>query len=172
MNQPLFLDFTSVSTDRIVKNQSWLCSFSFQPKISDQDFVHPQTHEPLLFLNHLISEPHSVLKTPPLSFCFQSNKNISWSTGISPFVACVAWRFWLLSNKGGRGQKNREEIGAGATGFYFFSRASRANFAGARLDKTTILTKPPCYAGYSFRYTRLRDRFIFCPERNSNFIQS
>ena len=31
------------------------------------------------------------------------------------FLACVAWRFWLLSNKGGRGQKNREEIGAGAT---------------------------------------------------------
>ena len=24
-------------------------------------------------------------------------------------LACVAWRFWLLSNKGGRGQKNREE---------------------------------------------------------------
>ena len=34
-------------------------------------------------------------------------------------IACVAWRFWLgaLSNKGGRGQRNREEI------------ASRANFA-------------------------------------------
>ena len=32
-------------------------------------------------------------------------------------VACVAWRFWLgaLSNKGGRGQRNREEIGAEAT---------------------------------------------------------
>ena len=30
-------------------------------------------------------------------------------------LAYVAWRFWLLSNKGGRGQKNREEIGAGAT---------------------------------------------------------
>ena len=32
-------------------------------------------------------------------------------------VACVAWRFWLgkLSNKGGRGQRNREEIGARAT---------------------------------------------------------
>ena len=32
-------------------------------------------------------------------------------------IACVAWRFWLgeLSNKGGRGQRNREEIGAGAT---------------------------------------------------------
>ena len=31
-------------------------------------------------------------------------------------LACVAWRFWLgeLSNKGGRGQRNREEIGAGA----------------------------------------------------------
>ena len=32
-------------------------------------------------------------------------------------VACVAWRFSLgaLSNKGGRGQRNREEIGAEAT---------------------------------------------------------
>ena len=32
-------------------------------------------------------------------------------------VACVAWRFWLgaLNNKGGRGQRNREEIGARAT---------------------------------------------------------
>ena len=32
-------------------------------------------------------------------------------------IACVAWRFWLgaLSNKGGRGQRNREEIGAEAT---------------------------------------------------------
>ena len=32
-------------------------------------------------------------------------------------VACVAWRFWLgtLSNKGGQGQTNREEIGAEAT---------------------------------------------------------
>ena len=31
-------------------------------------------------------------------------------------LACVAWRFWLgeLSDKGGRGQRNREEIGAGA----------------------------------------------------------
>ena len=32
-------------------------------------------------------------------------------------LACVAWRFWLgaLSNKVGRGQRNREEIGAEAT---------------------------------------------------------
>ena len=32
-------------------------------------------------------------------------------------LACVAWRFWLgeLSNKGGRGQRNREEILAGST---------------------------------------------------------
>ena len=32
-------------------------------------------------------------------------------------LACVAWRFWLgaLSNKGGRGQRNCEEIGAEAT---------------------------------------------------------
>ena len=34
-------------------------------------------------------------------------------------IACVAWRFWLgaLSNKGGRGQRNCEEIGAGAANF-------------------------------------------------------
>ena len=57
-------------------------------------------------------------------------------------VACVAWRFWsgALSNKGGRGQRNRKEIGAGATWFLFFSRlrrsfsrASRANFAATPL---------------------------------------
>ena len=51
-------------------------------------------------------------------------------------LACVAWRFWLgaLSNKGGRGQRNREEIGAEAI-FIFrsFSRASRANFAATPL---------------------------------------
>ena len=31
-------------------------------------------------------------------------------------IACVAWRFWLgaLSNEGGRGQRNREEIRAGS----------------------------------------------------------
>ena len=41
-------------------------------------------------------------------------------------LACVAWWFWLgaLSNKGGRGQRNREEIGAGAT-WNFFSRLRR-----------------------------------------------
>ena len=27
-------------------------------------------------------------------------------------LACVAWRFWLGALKGGRGQRNREEIGA------------------------------------------------------------
>ena len=34
----------------------------------------------------------------------------------SQTLACVGWRFWsgALSNKGGRGQRNREEIGAGA----------------------------------------------------------
>ena len=36
------------------------------------------------------------------------------SKKISYRLACVAWRFWLgaLTNKGGRGQRNREEIGA------------------------------------------------------------
>ena len=44
----------------------------------------------------------------------------------APGLACVAWRFWLgvLSNKGGQGQRNREEIGAGAT--LFFSRLCRS----------------------------------------------
>ena len=39
-------------------------------------------------------------------------------------LACVAWRFWLgeLSDKGRRGQRNREEIRAGAT--FLFLAAS------------------------------------------------
>ena len=67
-------------------------------------------------------------------------------------VACVAWRFWLLSNKGGRGQKNRKEIGAGATGFSFSrgfaarsralrTRISRLRRSCARLDKTAMLRR-------------------------------
>ena len=51
-------------------------------------------------------------------------------------LACVALRFWLgaLSNKGGRKQRNREEIPGGSN--LFFSRllaASRANFAATPL---------------------------------------
>ena len=72
----------------------------------------------------------------------------------------------MLSNKGGRGQKNREEIGAGATGFYFprgfaarsrvlRARISRLRRSCARLDK-----KQPCYAGYG--YTRLLPEVILC----------
>ena len=66
-------------------------------------------------------------------------------------IACVAWRFWLgaLSNKGGRGQRNREEIGAGATfsrGFAARSRALRTRIlrlgrSCARLDKTAMLRR-------------------------------
>ena len=42
-------------------------------------------------------------------------------------LACVAWRFWLgeLSNKGGRGQRNREEIG------FYFSRGFAREFVVA-----------------------------------------
>ena len=63
----------------------------------------------------------------------------SSSKAVVDEIACVAWRFWLgaLSNKGGRGQRNREEIGAEATWtsplHRSFSRASRANFAAAPL---------------------------------------
>ena len=73
-------------------------------------------------------------------------------------LACVAWRFWLgpLSNKGGRGQRNREEIGAEATCnlvFIFLAAsplvlAPRARFSWlrrscARLDKTAMLRRQP-----------------------------
>ena len=65
------------------------------------------------------------------------------------FLACL----WLgaLSNKGGREQRNREEIGAGATfsrSFAARSRALRGEFCDprlrlscARLDKTAIIRK-------------------------------
>ena len=38
----------------------------------------------------------------------------------SQTVACVAWQFWLLTNKGGRGQRNREGIGAGGQLVFIF----------------------------------------------------
>ena len=49
------------------------------------------------------------------------------SRGFNSHLACVAWRFWLgaLSNKGGRGQRNREEIGAEATWVFIFLAATR-----------------------------------------------
>ena len=58
----------------------------------------------------------------------------------SGYLACVAWRFWLgaRSNKGGRGQRNREEIGAEATWFLFFSRLRRSC---ARFNKTAMLRR-------------------------------
>ena len=56
-------------------------------------------------------------------------------------LACVAWRFWLgaLSNKGGWGQTNREEIGEGATWKYF----SRGFAWCAWLYKTAMLHRLP-----------------------------
>ena len=47
------------------------------------------------------------------------NRRYASVSSVGKGVACVAWRFWLgaLTNKGGRGQRNREEIGAGATYF-------------------------------------------------------
>ena len=63
-------------------------------------------------------------------------------------LACVALRFWLgaLSNKGGRGQRNREEIGAEAT--FYFSRGFAREFRGYAAPAPGS-TKPPCYAGYA-----------------------
>ena len=66
---------------------------------------------------------------------------------LSP-IACVAWQFWLLRNKGGRGQRNHEEIGAGASVFIFLAaaplvlaRISRLRRSCARLDKTAMLRR-------------------------------
>ena len=90
-----------------------------------------------------------------LSQCFEfcTGIKVSVVTLMRWRVACVAWRFWLgaLSNKGGRGQRNREEIGAGAT-FYFSrgfaarsrllrARISRLRRSCARLDKTAMLRR-------------------------------
>ena len=79
------------------------------------------------------------------------------------FLACLAWRFWLgaLSNKVGRGQRNREEIGAEATYFSrgcaarssaLRARISRLRRYAARLNKTAMLRRlliftAPC-SGY------------------------
>ena len=53
-------------------------------------------------------------------------------------VACVAWRFLgAQSNKGGRGQWNREEIGEGATYACFCGFAALS------------CSRQPCYADYS-----------------------
>ena len=61
----------------------------------------------------------------------------SQSQGQSVVIACVAWRFWLgtLSNKGGRGKRNHEEIGAAATSWLCcsFLRTSHMNFVASSL---------------------------------------
>ena len=47
-------------------------------------------------------------------FATLTGEHLGIPTRVYACVACVTWRFWLLSNKGGRGQRNREEIGAGS----------------------------------------------------------
>ena len=91
-------------------------------------------------------------------------------------VACVAWRFWLgaLNNKGGRGQRKREEIEAGATWKIFTARSS----AFLRLRRSFVLqTKAPCYAGYTSKRTfefwtfeRLSPERPTLPSRGLQFI--
>ena len=45
----------------------------------------------------------------------------------------------VLSNKGGRGQRNHEEIGAGAN--FYRARISRRRHSCARLEKTAMLRR-------------------------------
>ena len=60
-------------------------------------------------------------------------------------ITWVALRFWLggQSNKGGQGQRNREEFGEGAT--IFFLRGGEGA-EGRLCHSVVILEKPPCYA--------------------------
>ena len=84
-------------------------------------------------------------------------------------LACVAWRFWLgaLNNKGGRGQRKREEIEAGATWKIFTARSS----AFLRLRRSVVLqTKPPCYAGYTSQRTFFRPERPTLPSRGLQSI--
>ena len=76
---------------------------------------------------------------------------IKWALTYS-HVECVAWRFWLgaLSNKGGRGQRNREEVGAGVREFRGF--AARAPGS----------TKPPCYVGQQSWFPGSTCRLYLC----------
>ena len=75
---------------------------------------------------------------------------------ISPLalaLAYVAWRFWLgaLNNKGGRGQRNREEIGAGAAWSFFLAASplSRAPDKTATLRRLHSRPKRASHAGVS-----------------------
>ena len=59
-------------------------------------------------------------------------------------LACVEWRFWLgaLSNEGGRGQRNREEIGVGAT--WPLVRPDRQNRHATQATKMSNPHPMPC----------------------------
>ena len=97
---------------------------------------------------------------------FPENNQFLQRQGISVLkIACVAWRFWLgaLSNKGGRGQRNCEEIG-----FYFFTFLAALPLVLVRFAcefrgfaaRAPYSTKPPCYAGYFINKMCFAD-FIF-----------
>ena len=70
------------------------------------------------------------------------------------YVACVAWRFWLgeLSNKGRRGQRNREEIVASPL---VLARFAREFFVATPLlrpaRQNRHATQAKRYAKVSFR---------------------
>ena len=79
-------------------------------RLPDPVFDPPRAHFPEQRLV-IESTETSEMKIPVTWSERRQREEIAWE------LACVAWRFWLgaLSNKGGRGQRNREEIGAGAT---------------------------------------------------------
>ena len=104
-------------------------------------------------------------------------------------VACVAWRFWLgaLNNKGGWGQRNRKEIGAG-TAWTTTSPLVRAHYfqvpamqaiptwkSYLRRDDVHLHSPSPVFTiwepgGYSAK-GRSRRKFLIKPETNLGVAQ-
>ena len=92
-----------------------------------------------------------LLKKKAVSICVIIPQNRKVKTNsTSHRLACVAWRFWLGALIKAGGQRNREEIGAGATyfsrGVAARSRALRARISRlrrscARLDTTAMLRR-------------------------------
>ena len=80
-------------------------------------------------------------------------------------IACVAWRFWLggQSNKGGRGQRNLEEIEVGA-----LSRASRAFL---RLRRSVMLSNKNPYATQAISLSILYFQIYLLCEHKSHLAR-
>ena len=127
-------------TCTVTQSHNWVKSETHNLWVSGQIWRHPvestswskeSWFEFSGFKYHIVSFGEGVVgrfgKPPVMTSlnvgCFLRVLYMSYIKGHDPDayfpwpIACVAWRFWLgaLNNKGGQGQRYREEIGAGAT---------------------------------------------------------